>query len=92
MTKLILPAIDRMLSLMGVKAANWYQELPRELRVGGCIDEMAMYGGSEKSKKVLILVHVFWLAFSKFLVVSFSSSGHFVSVLRFKTLHIMQVV
>ena len=46
-TKMILPALDRMLSLLGVDVTQWYQQLPRELRICGWSEDL----GEERTGK-----------------------------------------
>ena len=51
-TKLILPAIDRMFSLLGIEVKNWYKELPRQLSVFDNIDKVASHGLAKKKVKL----------------------------------------
>ena len=56
-TKMILPALDRMMSLLGVNVFQWYQQLPRELRI--CVKLDDSQEEEEKNKKVIfcLIVH-----------------------------------
>ena len=47
-TKLILPALNRMFSLLGVNVYNWYRELPRQLSLFACVDQVTSYGIGKK--------------------------------------------
>ena len=50
-TKMILPALDRMMSLLGVDVFQWYQQLPRELRICFKLDD-SQEMVQRKNKKV----------------------------------------
>ena len=52
-TKMVLPALDRIMSLLGIDVFRWYQQLPRELRICSRSEIDFTVEEETKSKKVL---------------------------------------